>query len=125
MNKAKYVLTIDHSYQNGFPMNASKFMAGVEMVRRLLEERVPCKQIGACAIAFPPEKKDRVFSAIDTMSETLSYHNLKVSFAKIEFLDEEFKSWCHQDPEAALRIYRQDENAIEGQDIFDMSLEKG
>ena len=125
MNKAKYVLTIDHSYQNGIPMNASKFMAGVEMVRRLLEERVPCKQIGACAIAFPPEKKDRVFSAINTMSDTLSFHNLKVSFAKIEFLDEEFESWRYQDPEDALRIYRQDEDVVDGQDIFEMSLEKG
>lgn len=106
-------------------MNASKFMAGVEMVRRLLEEQVPCKQIGACAIAFPPEKKGRVFSAINTMSETLSSHNLKISFARIEPLDEEFKSWCYQDPEAAPRIYRQDEGAVDGQDIFEMSLEKG
>jgi len=106
-------------------MNASKFMAGVEMVRRLLEEKVPCKQIGACAIAFPPEKKDRIFSAINTMSETLSYHNLKISFAKVEFLDEEFRSWCHEDLEAPPRVYRQDEIVVDGQDIYEMSLEKG
>jgi len=95
------------------------------MVRRLLEEQVPCKQIGVCTIAFPSEKRNEVFSAIDSMSYTNRLPDLRFSFAKTESLDHEFESWCKQDHQAVPRISKQDEDSVNGQDFFEMSLEKG
>ena len=106
-------------------MDPRKFMAGVEMVRRLLEERVPCRQIGACTIAFPSEKRSKVFSAIKSMSYDGSLPALKFSFARTESLDHEFESWCKQDHQATPWISTQDEETVDGLDFFEMSLEKG
>jgi len=125
MDKATYTLTIDHDYGCGMPMDPRKFMAGVEMVRRLLDEQVPCKQIGACTFAFPSEKRSKVFSAIDRMSYNGILPALRFSFARTESLDHEFESWRERDHQATPWISTQDEETVDGQDFFEMSLEKG
>lgn len=125
MDKAKYTLTIDHNYGDGTPMDANKFMARVEMVRRLLEGQFPCKQIGVCTIAFPSEKSEKAFSAINSMSDTLRSNRLKVSFSRIESLDHEFESWYEEQLNSFPRTTKQDEDSVDGQDFFEMSLEKG
>ena len=108
-------------------MDASKFFAGFEALRRLLEQTVPCKQIGACSIAFPPDMKDAVFSVIELASDKLSHYNLMINFARIESLDEEFEAWSRQrwDQEPSLTAPKKDPEAVNGQDLFEMTLEKG
>ena len=100
-------------------MNPKSLSEAFQTLKRLLEARFPCRQIGAHMITFSPDDKETAFSIIESIEHSGTLTNCEISFAKIQFLDDEFKSWQRRDYlEAAPTVGTAKEEDINAEDIF-------
>jgi len=93
MAQQMIALVIGHDYRIGGPVKPKDLIAKIDMFKNLLESRIPCRQVGACTFTVDASLKECAFAAIEQMEDTLGFHCLKVNFASLETLDDEFERW--------------------------------
>jgi hypothetical protein len=93
MKNQNLAIVVDHDYQSGDIVSPTELIASADLVRRILENSITCKQIGPCIFSFSAKQKEEAFKAINNLEERMNGLRIKASFAKIESLDEEFNYW--------------------------------